>query len=89
MMRITAECRRYPLRPDFVGPITGFIHELRALPGIEVVSNQMSTQIRGDFDAVMNAITNASRSCMERVHPVVLVAKILNSDLAIGSPPRV
>lgn len=88
-MRITAELSLYPLQPGFVGPITDFIHGLRAQPGIEVVSNQMSTQIRGDFDAVMGAITSTSRSCMERVHPVVLVAKILNSDLDIGSPPRI
>lgn len=88
-MRITVELSLYPLNPDFVGPITEFIRDLRAEEGLEVISNQMSTQVRGDFDRVMGAVTRASRACMERVHPVVLVAKILNADLDIASAPKI
>jgi len=88
-MRITVEMSLYPLAPDFVGHITDFIVELRREPGIEIVTNQMSTQVRGDFDAVMGAITRCTRAAMERVHPVVLVAKFLNADLDIGAAPTV
>lgn len=87
-MRITVDLSLYPLNEAFVGPITDFIHALRAQPGIEVVTNQMSTQVRGEFDAVMTAVTRCTRACMERVHPVVLVAKILNADLDIRTAPR-
>ncbi len=85
-MRITVELSLYPLAPDFVGPITGFIHALRGTPGVELVTNQMSTQVRGDFDVVWPAIARCTRAAMERDHPVVLVAKFLNADLPISTP---
>lgn len=88
-MRITVELSLYPLVPDFVAHITDFIVELRREPGLEIVTNQMSTQVRGDFDAVMPAVTRCTRAAMERVHPVVLVAKFLNADLEIASAPSV
>jgi uncharacterized protein YqgV (UPF0045/DUF77 family) len=86
-MRITVELSLYPLATDFVGHITDFILELRREPGLEIVTNQMSTQVRGEFDAVMGAVSRCTRAAMERVHPVVLVAKILNADLDIGDMP--
>lgn len=88
-MRITVDLSLYPLQADFVGPITDFIHELRRQPDIEIVTNQLSTQLRGEFGAVMGAVTRCTQAAMERVHPVVLVAKIVNADLDIGSPSSV
>ena len=84
-MRITVEMSLYPLAPDFVGPITDFIGELRREPGLEIVTNAMSTQVRGEFDAVLGAVGRCTRAAMERVHPVVLVAKFLNADLDIAN----
>jgi uncharacterized protein YqgV (UPF0045/DUF77 family) len=88
-MRITAELSLYPLAPDFVGHITDFIVELRREPGLEIVTNQMSTQVRGEFDAVLGAVSRCTRAAMGRVHPVVLVAKFLNADLDIARLPTV
>lgn len=88
-MRITVEMSLYPLAPEFVGHITDFIVELRREPGLEIVTNQMSTQVRGEFDAVFGAVGRCTRAAMERVHPVVLVAKFLNADLPIASVPSV
>ncbi len=87
-MRITAELSLYPLAGDFVGPITDFILELRRQPGLEVVTNQLSTQVRGEFDAVTAAINHCTRLAMARVHPVVLVAKFVGADLDIATPPQ-
>jgi len=88
-MRITVELSLYPLSDDFLAHITDFIVELRREPGLEIVTNQMSTQVRGEFDAVMAAVSRCTRSAMERVHPVVLVAKFLNADLDITKAPAV
>lgn len=85
-MRITVEMSLYPLATDFVGHITDFIVELRREPGLEIVTNAMSTQVRGEFDAVTGAVNRCTRAAMERAHPVVLVAKFLNADLDIGAP---
>jgi len=88
-VRITVELSLYPLAADFVGPITDFILELRREPDLEIVTNQMSTQVRGEFGAVMAAVTRCTRAAMERSHPLVLVAKFLNADLDIGAVPSV
>jgi len=88
-MRITVELSLYPLQADFVGPITDFIHELRREPGIETVTNQLSTQLRGEYSTVMAAVSRCTRATMERAHPVVLVAKFVNADLDISTAPGV
>ncbi len=88
-MRITAELSLYPLRDEFVSGIKAFIGELRAAPGVEVQSNQMSTQVRGDFEAVNAAIQRAMRGHFEQGRPASLVVKYLNADLPIGQAPDV
>ncbi|MDJ0928056.1 MAG: YkoF family thiamine/hydroxymethylpyrimidine-binding protein [Gammaproteobacteria bacterium] len=88
-MRITAELSLYPLQEDFVTEIRRFIEDLRTRPGLEITTNQMSTQIRGDFDAVTGAITAAMRTSFTSGESMSLVVKYLNADLPIGSPPNV
>ena len=88
-MRITAEMSLYPLDRDFVGPITAFIRTLREQPGLEVVTNQMSTQVRGDFAAVASAVDRCLEQAMAGTPTAVLVVKYLNADLDIGNAPRV
>ena len=86
-MRITAEMSLYPLKDGPVPEIIGFIRELRAQEGVEIVSNQLSTQLRGDFDAVTSAINGCMRLAMAAPNTVVLVVKYLNVDLEIGRTP--
>lgn len=88
-MRITAELSLYPLRDDFVGDIKAFIHQLRAEPGLEIVTNQLSTQLRGDFDAVTGAVQRCLRHSFEQGGAMSLVVKYLNADLPINSAPNV
>jgi len=86
-MNITAEMSLYPLRDGPVPEIIDFIRTLRAQEGIEIVSNQLSTQLRGDFEAVTGAINRCMRRAMEAPNTVVLVVKYLNVDLEIGRAP--
>ena len=88
-MRITAELSLYPLQADFVGPITDFIHELRREPGIEMVTNQLSTQLRGDFAAVTGALHRCMAGTMASGAPLVFVVKYINADLPIASAPSI
>jgi uncharacterized protein YqgV (UPF0045/DUF77 family) len=86
-MNITAEMSLYPLKDGPVPEIIRFIHELREQPGIEIVSNQLSTQLRGEFEAVTGAINRCMRQVMQAPNTVVLVVKYLNVDLEIGRAP--
>lgn len=86
-MRITAELSLYPLQANFVPKIQAFILGLRAWPALEVRSNQMSTQLRGELDDVMTAVRAALEASFADGQPEVLVAKFLNADLPIDTAP--
>ena len=89
-MRITAELSLYPLASEEpIARITGFIRDLREQPGIEVLINQMSTQLRGEMADVQRAVDTCMKAVMESGDRVVLVAKYLNADLPIQSPPEI
>ena len=86
-MNITAEMSLYPLKDGPVPEIIRFIRELREQPDIEIVSNQLSTQLRGEFEAVTGAINRCMQQVMQAPNTVVLVLKYLNVDLEIGRAP--
>ncbi len=88
-MRITAELSLYPLASEeLIARITEFVRDLRKQPGIEVLTNQMSTQLRGEMQDVQQAVDTCMKAVMESGDRVVLVAKYLNADLPINSPPQ-
>ncbi len=88
-MRITAELSLYPLAcEDPVGRITRFVRDLGDQPGLELLTNQMSTQLRGEMQDVQRAVSVCMEKAMESGDHVVLVAKYLNADLPINSLPR-
>jgi uncharacterized protein YqgV (UPF0045/DUF77 family) len=86
-MMITVEISLYPLNADYKPVIRAFIHELRTHSGIETVTNQMSTQITGEFDEVMPVVTTGIKKCMEKNGKVVFVTKFLNAGLEILRSP--
>ena len=86
-MIITVEISMYPLDSDYKPPIRAFVHELRAHGGLETVTNQMSTQVRGEFDDVMPAVTACIKKSMAANDRVVFVTKFLNAGLDIGRTP--
>jgi uncharacterized protein YqgV (UPF0045/DUF77 family) len=86
-MNIVADLSLYPLKNGPIPDIIAFIEELRSQSGIEIVTNQLSTQIRGEFDAVTGAINRCMRRVMQAPDTVVLVVKYLNVDPEIGRTP--
>lgn len=88
-MRITAELSLYPLNDRYLSAIEAFIAELQARPELEIVVNQMSTQLRGELSVVFRALEEATRASFESGGPQVLVTKILNADLPIDERPEI
>jgi uncharacterized protein YqgV (UPF0045/DUF77 family) len=86
-MKITVELSLYPLQDDPIPVITRFIADLVAEPGVQAVSNQMSTQLRGDLTAVLRIVERALRRSFVASRHQVLVAKFINADLPIAEPP--
>jgi uncharacterized protein YqgV (UPF0045/DUF77 family) len=86
-MQIVADLSLYPLKDGPIPHIINFIGELRAQEGIEIVSNQLSTQLRGEFDAVTGAVNRCMRRAMDAPNTVVLIVKNLNVSPEIGRAP--
>ena len=86
-MNIVADLSLYPLKDGPIPDIIEFIREMREQGGIQIVSNQLSTQLRGEFEAVTSAINHCMRKAMAAPNTVVLVVKYLNVDLEIGRVP--
>jgi uncharacterized protein YqgV (UPF0045/DUF77 family) len=86
-MKIVADMSLYPLKDGPIPTIIEFINELQGQDGIEIVTNQLSTQLRGEFEAVTGAINYCMQRAMTEPNTVVLVVKYLNIDAEIGKVP--
>jgi uncharacterized protein YqgV (UPF0045/DUF77 family) len=88
-MRITVDISMYPLDADYKPAIKAFIRRLRTFDGLSLLSNQLSTQINGEYEQVTNAINTCVRESMEQQEKVVFVARYLNADLDISRLPDI
>jgi uncharacterized protein YqgV (UPF0045/DUF77 family) len=79
-MKTSAEISYYPLNEEYVPPIRGFIERINTYEGLSVRTNGMSTQIFGEYDILMDAITKEIRESFKHPHSV-FVMKIINADL--------
>lgn len=83
-MNTSVEISYYPLNVEFIPPIKEFIDRLNDHEGLRVQTSGMSTQVFGDYDVVMGAITKEIRRSFEIPHSV-FVLKVINADLDIRS----
>ena len=80
-MHVAVDISLYPLDADFVPPIDDVIARLNTYENLEVVTNPMATQVRGDYEVVMDALRAEMRTTFERVPRAVFAIKILNNPL--------
>jgi uncharacterized protein YqgV (UPF0045/DUF77 family) len=81
-MRVAVDISLYPLTDDFIPPIQDVIERLNTHESIEVVTNPMSTQLRGEYDDVMAAISQEVKTSFENSPKVVFAIKILNNPIS-------
>jgi len=80
-MQVAVDISLYPLDADFIAPIKDVIKRLGQHDGVEVEYNRMSTQLRGDYDTVMPALTEEIRKTFVDVPKAVFAIKILNNPV--------
>ena len=78
-MKISVELTLLPLNDEFKTSIKEFIVQLRTL-GFKVLENPMSTQVYGEYDALMPALQVAIKTRFEREEAVVLNLKFSKGD---------
>jgi uncharacterized protein YqgV (UPF0045/DUF77 family) len=86
-MKIVADMSLYPLKDGPIPNIIEFIEDMQEQEGVEIVTNQLSSQLRGEFEAVTEAINHCMKKAMKAPNTVVLVVKYLNIDAEIGRAP--
>ncbi|MDJ0918874.1 MAG: YkoF family thiamine/hydroxymethylpyrimidine-binding protein [Woeseiaceae bacterium] len=80
-MQVAVDISLYPLDADFIPPIKDVIERLGAHDDLDVVTNPMSTQIRGEYDDVMAALSAEIRVTFEELPKAVFAIRILNNPL--------
>lgn len=80
-MKVSVEISMYPLDAEYGTSILKFIDRLRKNASIQVTSNTMSSQVFGDYDAVMKALTKEMKTAFEEDKTVVMVMKVVNLNL--------
>ncbi|WP_439106699.1 YkoF family thiamine/hydroxymethylpyrimidine-binding protein [Congregibacter sp.] len=85
-MTLTAELSLYPLDADYIPVIQSLIDDLNTRKDLHIVTNAMSTQIQGDHQAVMSAVSDTLLASAERFgSSQVLVCKFIPMALDIAA----
>lgn len=77
---ISVEISYYPLNEEYKPPIKDFIRRMNAYKSLTVRTSTMSTQVFGEYQDVMVALTAEISKSFELPHSV-FVLKIINADL--------
>ena len=79
-MKTSVEISYYPLQESYKVPIRAFIERLNQYKSIICKTSGMSTQVFGEYDDVLGAITTEIKKSFEIPHSI-FVLKIVNTDL--------
>ena len=80
-MQVAVDISLYPLDADFIPPIKDVIERLNGYADIQVVTNPMSTQLRGEYDTVMDALKAEIGATFEALPKAVFAIRILNNPI--------
>ncbi len=78
-MELSVEISYYPLKNDYKPPIRKLIEQFTR-SGLEVHSNRMSTQLFGEYDAVMATLNRLMKWSFENHGKAVFVVKFMEGD---------
>jgi uncharacterized protein YqgV (UPF0045/DUF77 family) len=80
-MKVSVDISLYPLNEDYIPAIKEFIESLPQHPDVIVTRNDLSTQLFGDYDVVMDLIKSEIRISWEKYGKGIFVIKYLLGDL--------
>ena len=83
-MKVAVDISLYPLQADFEPPIIDFIHRLRQIQGLEVHTNELATQISGEYTLVMDTLRDAMGHTFQQGGTYSFVLKVLNVVIEPG-----
>lgn len=87
-MQVAVDISLYPLSADYVPPIKSFIERLGRHNGLSFEYNALSTQVRGEIDAVFAALKAEAAATFSGPNRSVLVMKMVGGTPTSGSAVR-
>jgi uncharacterized protein YqgV (UPF0045/DUF77 family) len=82
-MKTTIEISNYPLSEEYIPKIQDFIDRCNAHQDVTIKTNATSTHIVGDYDVVMQLLSDEIKTSFEKFGRAIFVVKILNGALDI------
>lgn len=83
-MQISIEISLYPLAEEkFKTEIWAFIKRLRAVDGLRIVTNGMSTQVFGEYDLATKHVMAEIKHVHQTLNAAVFVCKFIGGDRSI------
>lgn len=80
-MKISIELSLYPLaETEYKSEIWAFIKRLRAVDGLKVVTNGMSTQVFGEYDLAVTHVMAEIKHVHAAAGSAIFVCKFINGD---------
>ncbi|MEX2489300.1 MAG: YkoF family thiamine/hydroxymethylpyrimidine-binding protein [Pseudomonadales bacterium] len=80
-MKTSIDISLYPLKEDYIPAIKSFIEGINSDPNVAAVTNDLSTQLYGDYDAVMDLLKAEIKRSWETYGKGVFVVKFLSGDV--------
>ncbi|HLU51054.1 MAG TPA: YkoF family thiamine/hydroxymethylpyrimidine-binding protein [Flavobacteriaceae bacterium] len=78
-MKVSVDISLYPLHQEYLPPIKSFIETLRKSE-FKVLENNLSTQVYGDYDRVMEFLSKHIKEVFFDESMYVFVLKIIKGD---------
>ena len=79
-MEISVDISMYPLQKEFEAPILAFISELEKKQSVEVVRNELSTQVHGDYKVIMALLEKEMYSVFTEIPDSIFVIKFVGNN---------
>jgi hypothetical protein len=80
-MKMSLDISLYPLSQDYLPAIDEFIERIQQHPDVAVTRGDLSTQVFGDYDQVMDFLKQEIKVSWEKYGKGVFVIKFLLDDL--------
>ena len=79
-MEISVDISMYPLQKEFEAPILAFIKMLEKEKSVEVVRNELSTQVHGDYKTIMALLEKEMFSVFTEIPDSIFVLKFVGNN---------
>ena len=80
-MKASVDISLYPLADEYIPAIKEFIDTVQQYPEVAVIRNDLSTQLYGDYDQIMDLLKIEVRLSWEKYGKSIFVIKLLRYDL--------